>query len=278
MREIICAEKDDRDPTFTIVIPTYRRPGLAWRAVSSALAQQHPALEVIVVDDGSGSSWDYSAVEELPTVIMVRKSSNGGAASARNCGIRLARGRYVCFLDDDDELAPNFLSEMARAIRGQPVAPDLLWCGVQFIQYSGGFVTARKTTRVFPSEYSSIEALQGDALSIGTGYGFTASRQLLVKVGLFDEDLRVTEDTELIVRLIEAGATVTAVSQVLVSVHDHEAERLTGAHFNRKRVQECSYLLQRHSAFFDMNPPFKLQLQLHIQHLRENFISQALSV
>ncbi|BBH67343.1 hypothetical protein ACTI_40280 [Actinoplanes sp. OR16] len=91
----------------SVVIPTCNRPQLATRAAASALAQTHSDLEVIVVIDGP----DPSTVAELaligdPRLRVVELPSRGRAPRARNVGVREARGRFVAFLDDDDEWLP----------------------------------------------------------------------------------------------------------------------------------------------------------------------------
>jgi glycosyltransferase involved in cell wall biosynthesis len=256
-------------PTFSVVIPTFRRPAFALRAVESVMAQHYPALEVIVVDDGSGISWDYSSVEAKLGMKIVRNNANAGVASARNCGIRLAKGEYVCFLDDDDEFDRDFLKCMARTIQQLSIEPDFVWCGVRFVHYAGDVAVGVGAARCFPESYPSLEALHGYALSIGTGFGLTAKRDLLLQIGLFDENLRVTEDTDLVIRLIRAGAVAHALPEILVNVHNHAAERLTGVKLHALRIQECALLLEKYSAFFARHMDYRLQLQHHVKQLGE---------
>jgi glycosyltransferase involved in cell wall biosynthesis len=98
-------------PKATVVVPTYGRPDLMGAAVRSVLAQKAPfAFEVVVVDDG-GTPAAGPTVEALgdPRALVVTQP-NGGPASARNAGLRAARGEVVVFLDDDCTANPGWLA------------------------------------------------------------------------------------------------------------------------------------------------------------------------
>jgi len=106
-------------PAVSVVIPTFNREEPTLRAVQSVLAQTYPNFEVIVIDDGS----------EDPSVLRAALSGlhdkrirfhelglNRGANYARNVGIGLASGKYVAFLDSDDEWLPNKLTAQLRTL------------------------------------------------------------------------------------------------------------------------------------------------------------------
>ncbi len=110
--------------TAAIIIPTFNYAETVGRAVDSALAQDYPELqEVIVVDDGSD---DDGATQEVidgygtstgPGLVYLRQN-NQGVAIARNAGIAHSDAKYVACLDADDALDPGFLSACIRELEG----------------------------------------------------------------------------------------------------------------------------------------------------------------
>lgn len=96
-------------PAISIIIPTYNRARVIEKAIRSALTQTFTDTEVIIADDGSkDDTAEVVAALGEPRVRFVRKE-NGGCSSARNFGVGVARGRYVAFLDSDDEWDPRWL-------------------------------------------------------------------------------------------------------------------------------------------------------------------------
>lgn len=114
-------------PKASIIIPCYNKAQYIGEAILSAAGQRNaPKYEVIVVDDGStdGSlSAIQAAVKGLPPggpPVKVIKQKNAGVAAARNNGIKIAKGEYICCLDADDVIDPLFLSRLAPALDSDP--------------------------------------------------------------------------------------------------------------------------------------------------------------
>lgn len=107
---------------FSVVIPLYNKAAYIEEALRSVAGQTLPALEIIVVDDGSTD--DGAAIVlglNLPGVWLLRQR-NRGVAAARNAGIKAARGDYVCFLDADDCYRPGYLAAIAKLAQDYPGA------------------------------------------------------------------------------------------------------------------------------------------------------------
>lgn len=108
-------------PLISIVIPTRHRPDLVVRAVRSVLGQTHQALEVIVVIDGPDDLTVKSLVDIKDFRLRIKAlPTNHGPAEARNAGVKEARGRWVAFLDDDDEWLPQKLSRQLQVAQQSP--------------------------------------------------------------------------------------------------------------------------------------------------------------
>ena len=191
-------------PVFSIVLPTYNRPELLRRAISSVCRQTFRDFELIVVDDGS----TMSCCSVLPDprdvrIELIRNPSNLGVASARNVGMEAARGRYISFLDDDDEYRSSFLSSTYACLKNTRAGIGLSWCSAEYIRYAQGAAGRQRTdVREFATNYKDRCALFRRFLSIGMGFGVTFKASCLKKVGRFNTELRVEEDTDFFFQFI----------------------------------------------------------------------------
>ncbi len=113
----------ERPPLVSVITPCYNAAAFVGGTLASVAAQAGPALEHIVVDDGStDGSWAVIAAAAAAPgarVRAVRLAANRGGAHARNAGAARARGAYLMFLDADDVLAPGTLSALAAALRDE---------------------------------------------------------------------------------------------------------------------------------------------------------------
>ena len=101
---------------FSVIIPVYNRPSLIQRAIDSVLKQEQANYELIVVDDGS-TDGTRDVVRNYGDAVRLIEQENAGPGAARNRGIEAATGRYITFLDSDDQWFPWTLSTFAEAIR-----------------------------------------------------------------------------------------------------------------------------------------------------------------
>lgn len=95
--------------TISVIVPVYNVAQYLPQCVDSILSQDYEALEVILIDDGStdGSGEICDRYVALDSRVRVIHQKNGGAAAAKNAGLRLAAGEYLAFVDSDDYLEPG---------------------------------------------------------------------------------------------------------------------------------------------------------------------------
>ena len=113
---------------ISIIVPVYNREKTIVRCIDSIKRQHYTNFECIIVDDGSlDSSLDMirGSIDKDERFIVIRKD-NGGVGSARNCGLDLATGDWVVFVDSDDEILPNHLSSYIDSLEDDV---DLLFSG-----------------------------------------------------------------------------------------------------------------------------------------------------
>jgi glycosyltransferase involved in cell wall biosynthesis len=116
-------------PTFSIILPTFNRAYVLWKAVGSVVNQTVSDWELLVVDDDS-TDCTLRLLEEFrdPRIRVVALPDNGGPSAARNHGLALAKAPYVAYIDSDNTWHADFLDVMATAIREDEAA--VLWyCG-----------------------------------------------------------------------------------------------------------------------------------------------------
>lgn len=95
--------------TISVIVPVFNVAGYLPQCVDSILSQDYGNLEVILIDDGStdGSGEICDRYAALDSRVRVIHQKNGGAAAAKNAGLRLATGEYLAFADSDDYLEPG---------------------------------------------------------------------------------------------------------------------------------------------------------------------------
>lgn len=105
---------------LSVIIPAYNYAALLPAAVASVMQQLPADAELLIVDDGSTDNTEQVAAAllgEYPQSVRYLRKDNGGPASARNLGIRGSAGRYLLFLDADDQLCPGILEALRVHVR-----------------------------------------------------------------------------------------------------------------------------------------------------------------
>jgi glycosyltransferase involved in cell wall biosynthesis len=195
-------------PSFSIIIPAYESAAFVAGAVESALTQTLTSLEVIVVDDGSTDNLNAVLAPYAEDILLLRKE-NGGLASARNAGVRIARGDFVALLDADNLYLPEFLEAVGELAA---LRPDLdIVTSDAYLELDG---------HVYGRYYRGKARFVSDDQRRGIihqhfifGNG-TIRRSALLAVGGYDETV-VAEDTDLFVRMILEGSRAGLVDEPL---------------------------------------------------------------
>lgn len=188
----------------TVVIPTHNRPDLLVRAVSSALLACPASGEVLVVDDHSKSpaSQVLAGVQDS-RLRVIRNTSAGGAARARNQGVEQAIGSVVFFLDDDDEIAADYCDRILSAGGG---ASQAHWGFSSTVIRSHGSSPADSPLirhRLRRGPVPDISRVRDRIAAMSEG--FWIKKRCFEDAGGLDPDLTIDEDTDLCVRLMGLG-------------------------------------------------------------------------
>lgn len=222
-------------PLVSTIIATYNRRSMLPRAMRSVLAQSMRNLELIVVDDGSADGTDsVVAVFEDSRLRYVRHPSNRGLPAARNSGIRAARGRYIAFLDDDDQWVPEKLERQLKALADA----DAVLCAARL---SDGRIRRFDKTAVAPADLR-----RGNPFDPS---GLIVSAELLRAVA-FDETLRAGEDWDAFIRLAQRGR-IAYLPEPLVMYDASPAGRMTteAREMSIGELERRMAVLHKHRAF-----------------------------
>jgi glycosyltransferase involved in cell wall biosynthesis len=188
---------------ISVVIPTFNAGKFIEECLNSVITQSLSPLEVIVVDNNSTDNTVKIARKYKDIKIIFERQQ--GAPFARNTGIKSAKGEWIQFLDADDILLPEKLNKQLDLIKENKDV-GLLMSSYLFRDIDG----SEEIVRVRKDPFIS--------LLDNKGYGQTSAnlwkKSDLLKVGGFNENQRVYNDPELILRLIKAGVKVLFDDQV----------------------------------------------------------------
>lgn len=233
-------------PQVSVVIPTHNRAECLPCAITSALNQTFQDFEIIVVDDASQDN-TTRVVESFndQRIQYLRHETTQGAAKARNAGILRAKGKYIAFLDDDDEWLPEKLKMQVDILETSPSTLGGVYTGSLDVQQSTGEIVRQLT----PSKRGKIF----DEMLIQNWIGPTSTvmlkRECFEKVGLFDMNISFAEDYDMWIR-VSKEYDFEYIKQPLVKFHYHE----NGLSNNYEMmIRGWEALIEKYGALFASN-------------------------
>lgn len=249
-QETITEDEHPQTPTpiVSVVIPAYNVAPYIGETLDSIFAQTFTDYEVIIVNDGSPDTEELErALEPYVSRILYLKQENRGAGAARNQGVLAARGEFAAFLDADDLWLPDYLSEQIEFIRGSDY--DLVYADA--LLFGDSPLAGRTFMDIAPSNGEvTFQSLISGGCNVITS-GVVARKRLIVEVGMFDEQLRNSQDFDLWVRLVRHGARASYQRKVLLRYRYHD-NSLSGDALNQIK-RELKVLGKIESAY-DLTP------------------------
>lgn len=208
-------------PSVSVIIPTHNRCDMLRNAIQSVLDQTYRDLEIVVIDDASNDKTG-EIVENFndERIRYIRHTENKGGSASRNTGISCARGRYIGFLDDDDEWLPTKLELQINRFQKRPHV-DVVVCGY-FVRDTGN---DRVIDSVSPKNSGNIygDLLWDNTIAIPT---VLIKRDILGDSYRFDPELPRLQDWDMWLRLAKTSI-FDCIEEPLVIVNIHDNNRIS---------------------------------------------------
>ncbi len=202
-----------KGPLVSVIIPCFNAARFLPEAVASVRAQQYEPLEILVIDDGSTDDTARVAAGFGSEIRYFRKE-NGGPASARNSGLREARGELIALLDADDQWPGNKLDLQVGRLLEDPNL-DVATGRIRYLELPG----AMKPDLRFEEADQLAHIHLGAALY---------RRRAFEVAGFFDESLRFSEDQDWFLRAREAGLKIVILKDVTLLYRLHGSNMTRG--------------------------------------------------
>jgi glycosyltransferase involved in cell wall biosynthesis len=216
-------QQSDSMTTVSAIIPTFNGEAFIARAIESALTQTTPPNEIVVIDDASTDRTADLVAARFPRLRLLRLECNVGSGAARNAGIAASTGEIVAFLDHDDAWQAGYVAAQIKAM-GTDREIVLSRTALTAVDSATG-ERMHVGVAALKSRESAIEQLLIGRNPFVTLSIIAVRRAALDRVGWFDPSLRLLNDRDLYLKLIDAGR-FAGVATALCTKYQHDANQL----------------------------------------------------
>jgi len=245
-------KKDDQKstPIFSVIIPAYNRAHVLARTVQSVLCQTFHDFELIIIDDGSTDATKKIVETFKDSRIRYIYQDNKGRSAARNAGAFLASGKYLAFIDSDDEVIPEWLEHFTNALND--LTTGIVCCGATFSVKREG-LPAIQFVRL-PANLGPVYENQKGLFIAGT---FALRNELFKAAGTYNEKMSYSENTDLAIRLVSYCVSnkykIATIDKPLMLFHT--TRPIGGKEQNEERLRNAKYMLQFHGDRYKARSP-----------------------
>ena len=229
-------------PKSSVIVPCFNHGEYLAEAIDSVLSQTCQDFEILVVDDGSTDSTSVGILDTFnrPKTTVYRRP-HAGLAAARNFLVGQARGRYICALDCDDRLHPDFLRRTSDILDGDP---DLTFVSTRLRMFGASDNIWPVTTRC------DLPALLAEDTVITAAL---VRREAVIAVGGYDAEMphQGDEDWDLWISLVEAGHRGVILPEVLFEYRRRPGSLVEQCTRGAAHLELAAYLIEKHRSSYE---------------------------
>lgn len=225
-------------PKVAVIVPTYNtKEAMLREMLQSVRSQLYPEWELCIADDGSTEPHVRKVLEEYASKdgrIRLHFGENRGVSHASNRALEMVTADFVVLLDHDDVLEEQALFRVAESILEDQ--PDMVYSDEVLVTPDASVVRRYAYRPAFSKEYLRSHPYIVHLVGFRT--------QLLRSIGGFDESLRISQDYDLILRVVEKARTIVHIPEILYQWRLHASS--AGTQRMEEVMQTSKAVLQRH--------------------------------
>jgi glycosyltransferase involved in cell wall biosynthesis len=256
-------EMKDGSPKVSIIVTCFNLGKYLDSSVNSALNQTYKNIEVILVDDGSTEQDTKKIISKWKEDgrVKVIQISNGGVANARNVGIAQSKGQYICCLDADDKLDPEYIQKTVEVFQSADEKVGIVTTWVKRFE--------KENTIWEVKEYNPIEMLWSNSIHIASLF----RKDIFEKTGGYDTTMLGYQDWNLWLSFMELGYRYEVVKEPIFLYRVRSNSMITTS--DKKRIDIYKYLVKKHKALYVENAPELIIALESKRYLLESFLERA---
>ncbi len=213
----------------SVIITTFKRSELLSRAINSVLAQTYENIEIIVVDDNEPNTEYRSNTEKLMSSLYsnevkihyLKMSKNSGACAARNFGVSKAKGRFINFLDDDDQFYPTKIEKQVNIFsKSEDSELSVVGCYGEIVNQDGTILNIEQTNK------------KGNVFFDQLCHNITTTSLALIRRDYYIESkgfehMYSSQEHWMFAKIYALHPNYDFVPEVLVRINIHDGERIS---------------------------------------------------
>lgn len=224
----------DPKRTFSVIVPVYNTEQFLNQCIDSILKQTFRNFELLLVNDGSSDSSVAicQLYQKIDDRVVLLHQENGGASSARNNGIRNAKGDYLIFVDSDDFIeSDNLFHELHLSINKNN-SDVILYGGKNYNVTSSSYSVSRGSYNLaIINEFNFIQTLEylvQQKLFPGSAWVYTAKASIIKEKNIFFRTNIIAEDIDWNTKIFSSISSIDALNDVYYIYRKNQVNSVTG--------------------------------------------------